>query len=150
MGGVTKDALLENQVLADLAQTITGIGGIKFTGSFYAKDIEVADVNSDTGEDCWFITKGNMYHLRGGKNYTLWSTYAYLHAPKTSLGTNIMISVDGVADTMTSIDEMPIVRGGSIDDASIYNLAGQKMESSSLSTLPRGIYIVNGRKYSVK
>lgn len=150
LGGVTKDALLENQVLADLAQTITGIGGIKFTGSFYAKDIEVADVNSDTGEDCWFITKGNMYHLRGGKSYTLWSTYAYLHMPKSSTGTNIMISVDGVTDTMTSIDEMPIVREGSIDDASIYNLAGQKMESSSLSTLPRGIYIVNGRKYSVK
>ena len=150
LAGVTKEALLENEVLADLAQTVTGTGGIKFTGTFYKKDIEVAAVDSSTGEDCWFITKGNMYHLRGGKSYTLWSTYAYLHMPKSSTGTNIMIAVDGVADTMTSIDEMPILSEGSIDDATIYNLAGQKIESSSLSTLPRGIYIVNGRKYMVK
>ena len=148
LAGVTKDALLENQVLANLAQTITGTGGIKFTGTFYAKPIDVAASN----EDCWFITKGNMYHVTGQKEggYTLWSTYAYLHAPKNTNGTNIMVSVDGVADTMTSIDEMPILREGNIDDAAIYNLAGQKIEGTSLSTLPRGIYIVNGRKYTVK
>ena len=158
--GVTKKQLTEYNAseLSDLLQTATGntystySKPINFTGTFYRKEFTANQVkNSD--DHMWFITQGNMYHLQGTKAVTLWATYAYLHAPKASMDaniSNISISLDGITDTMTSIDEMPIVREGSIDDASIYNLAGQKMESSSLSTLPRGIYIVNGRKYSVK
>ena len=158
LAGVKKEALLENQVLANLAQTATGntystySKPINFTGTFYRKEFTANQVK-DGDDHMWFITKGNMYHLQGTRAVTLWATYAYLHAPKESLDaniSNISISLDGITDTMTSIDEMPILREGNMDDAAIYNLSGQRIEGKSLSTLPRGIYIVNGRKYTVK
>jgi len=150
--GVTKDAL-QGDVLADLAQEATGTGGIKFKGTFYRQEFSLDQVRNGS-DDYWFLTKGNMYHVTAGtsrtKPYTLWATYAYLHAPKNSTPANLSIAVDGISDTMTAIDELPVMREGNMDDAAVYNLAGQRIEGASLRSLPRGIYIVNGRKYTVR
>ena len=43
---------------------------------------------------------------------------------------------------MTSVEEISVAPV----DGAYYNLMGQKMNGNSLKSLPRGIYIVGGRK----
>ena len=160
--GVTKKTLTEYDVNNLNALLQPGEGNtysayskpITFTGTFYRQEFTPAAVKNGN-EHFWFITKGNMYHLKGERtdNFTLWATYAYLHAPKSGLDANVSnlsISLDGVTAELSAIDELPLMIQGDIDDAAIYNLAGQRIEGASLRSLPRGIYIVNGRKYTVR
>ena len=54
---------------------------------------------------------------------------------------------------MTGIDSQPIAEEKRAEATAIYNLNGQKVSTSqhlNTSSLPKGIYIVNGKKVVVK
>lgn len=131
-------------------QEPTGSGGVTFEGTFYRKDLAVgsADMNNF---DNWVITQGNMYHLTGQKAYTVWATYCYLHAPKSSNAKTMRIMVDDEEVMTTAIEGLMIDYGPAIEDNEVYTLNGQRVGGvKSLNSLPKGVYIVNGKKYVVK
>ena len=64
--------------------------------------------------------------------------------PNTGTKSIMKIAVDG--GTVTSIDGISL---DGADDAPIYNLQGQQL-GTSRSSLPKGIYIQNGRKITIK
>ena len=130
---------------------------IKFVGSFYQTKIDKNDIHNElagktTGtKDYWVITKGDMYHLTGNKDYTIWATYAYLYMPKSANSSGVSnltfaIDEDGVVEP-TTIADLFIDRGNGIDYGNVYNLSGQKVATGSLEGLPKGIYLLNGKKY---
>ena len=131
-------------------QKPTGSGGVTFEGTFYRKDLAVgsSDMNNF---DNWVITQGNMYHLTGQKAYTVWATYCYLHAPKSSNAKAMRIMVDDEEVMTTAIEGLMIDYGPAIEDNEVYTLNGQRVGGvKSLNSLPKGVYIVNGKKYVVK
>ena len=128
--------------------------GITFQGVFYRKSIGA----STPDQDNWMITKGNLYHLTNTVDRTVWATYAYLYAPKNSTQGAKDFSIvveeaeDGIDEIVTCIEGLTVVdEDGPVNDSNaIYNLSGQKMQGATLDTLPKGIYIVGGRKYVVR
>ena len=138
---------------------VTCSTGLSFIGSFYQTKIDKSDIHNElagktTGsKDYWVITKGDMYHLTGNKDYTIWATYAYLYMPVSSstgaMNFTFAIDEDGVVEP-TTIEDLFIDRGNGIDYGNVYNLSGQKVATGSLEGLPKGIYLLNGKKYVVK
>ncbi len=135
--------------------------GIHMAGSYY-KIENVKDLNgtstSNTHEfldnnEMWMITKGNMVHLTdNSKTVPLYATYAFLYAEKDVDFTqaSIQMLVDGLSDGTTAIDDLPILTP-SVKGASVYNLSGQRVcDVSEAGQLPKGVYLIQGRKFTVK
>lgn len=134
---------------------------IHFKGSFYHKEIKTTDIhgsapNSTGANDYWVITKGNMYHLTGAKPWNIWATYAYLYRPYNSGSApakELSFAIDdgyGIREIATHIEGLYFDKGDNIEDNEVYNLSGTKVGKGTLDTLPKGIYILNGRKYVKK
>lgn len=125
-------------------------GQITFEGTFYKRPVTTSFMQNN---DVWMITQGDMWHLTGKQEKTLWATYCYLHAPKeTSAGAKSMrIMVDDEEVMTTAIEGLMIDYGPTINDNKVYTLNGQRVGGvDSLNSLPKGVYIVNGKKYVVK
>ena len=125
-------------------------GDITFEGNFYK-----TTVGKSTSEyDNWVITQGNMYHLTNDKDFTLWATYAYLHAPSGIFNTNEVQSIaieDGDTYINTAVEGLMIDYDGTVGNNEVYTLGGQKVSGdSSISNLKKGVYIMNGKKYVVR
>lgn len=69
---------------------------------------------------------------------------AYFQIPNkvNTSGAKICVTIDGI---VTSIEEQ-IKNAAEPKDSRVFNLNGQKINSSNLQSLPRGIYIINGKK----
>ena len=106
--------------------------------------------------DYWVITKGNMYHLTGAKDWNIWATYAYIYLPKGSVSQakDFSFAIDegnGIEGITTYIDGLFVeAEGNNVEDHDVYTLSGTKVGKGTLDTLPKGIYILNGRKYVKK
>lgn len=145
-------------------QEVTGGGGFKMVGSFYHTTINKDNVRYDfggqtlgnkSGNNYWVLTKGNLYHLAGTKNWNIWATYAYIYLPPSASGNAKEFTF--AIDDGTGISELTTIEGISIEGAAslnnatdVYTLAGQKVQKGSLEGLKSGIYLVNGRKVMVK
>ena len=142
-----------NPRLPDLIKlTGTGSPTVTFEGTFYKKVIK-KDSNESTSFDNWVISKGNMYHLQNTKDVTVYATYCYLHAPKEAAGNakSMRIMVDDEEVMTTAIEGLFIDNGPAIEDNEVYTLNGQRVGGKeALNALPKGVYIVNGRKYVVR
>lgn len=144
-------------------QVVEGAGGFKMVGSFYATKINQGDVRYDfngetsgnaNGQNYWVITKGNMYHLAGTRDWPIWATYAYVYLPTSSSGNAKDFSFaidDGTGiDEVTTIEGLEIYRGNLLENNDVYTLSGQKVGKGTLDGLPKGIYMMNGRKFVKK
>ena len=96
----------------------------------------------------YVMSGGDMYHLTGDWDRligTAW--YITETTPSSESKTFVIDNGNGTTDINGIVTEMPAenaVEG-------IYNINGQKVASDkSLNDLPKGIYIVNGKKYIVK
>ena len=56
----------------------------------------------------------------------------------------------GIREIATHIEGLYFDKGDNIEDNEVYNLSGTKVGKGTLDTLPKGIYILNGRKYVKK
>ncbi len=124
-------------VIVDVASTATWTGSIDNSNVAKSTAVTVSGkwiLNANSYVDNLVINEGATVYTNG---YTL--TYGSL----TNNGT-----LDTTSTGITSVSDIK-VSPTAITDGAVYNLQGQKVAASidSLSSLPSGIYIVNGNKY---
>ena len=87
-----------------------------------------------------------MYFLKSGttiKGFRGWITDV------NSTAASKKISINGIYDDTTSIDGMPVMERA--DHNIIYDISGRKVGTTEeMKQLPKGIYMVNGKKWIVK
>ena len=110
-----------------------------FAGTYtpYDKD---ADANPITAND-YVLGADAAFHPTDGKN-AIKAFRAYIQANEaTPVKQALWINIDGIATGVNSIDNEQLM----MDNAQIYNLAGQRM-----SKVQQGVNIINGKKVLVK
>lgn len=115
------------------------------------------DLNGD-----FFMYKGKLIQVPSGKNendelyqYGLKAFRCWFELPSnTTSGSTFSLMIDGVEDSTTSIDDIH----GSSNSTSykrgiegVFNMNGQMVRrDNSLEGLPKGMYVVNGKKVIIK
>lgn len=115
------------------------------------------DLNGD-----FFMYKGKLIQVPSGKNendklyqYGLKAFRCWFELPSnTTSGSTFSLMIDGVEDSTTSIDNIH----GSSNSTSykrgiegVFNMHGQMVRrDNSLEGLPKGMYVVNGKKVIIK
>lgn len=99
-------------------------------------------------EGSYVMSGGKMYHLTGAWGGLL-GTCWYITDMGTSSNSKVM-AIDGEGGT-TDINGIVTEVPGDKAMEGVYNINGQKVaDGTSLEGLPKGIYIVNGKKHVVK
>lgn len=128
----------------------SSVGSITMAGSYYQS-------TASTNE--YIISKGNMYCLTSDTktSWPLYASYCKLvySAPAGSSAKKFDIGIDdgGVVtkiDKIEGLDTEGFTNSGNQYKNMVYNLNGQKVSSGSIDSLPKGIYIKNGKKFIVK
>ena len=147
----TKDATISDlyaQVEAEKVDEMAA-GSYTFTGSY--------DRGTVKQYDYYFGTSGNLIQRKSSEDMELKPARAWLKSPGGEAGAKALeIAFDAFFDGETTGIEL-VIDGVSetsydSDDACVYGVNGQiiRKNSTSLEGLPKGIYIVNGKKYVVK
>lgn len=147
-----------NQVTLDTevdAATVTGnegnayncgnAGDMFFKGT-YTQQSSVIPAGS------YLLSNGQWYHMTVGVN-TVKGFRTWLEPESGNTDANVIFSVDGVIDGNEPTAIEGIVNGSEAKaDNKVYNMNGQvvRNSSTSLEGLPKGVYIVNNKKYIVK
>lgn len=122
-------------------------------GHIYANRPQLSDGNSYyfKNNTMWLRKSGSPYGLLGLRCWFAFNAQAPANAKPSTLA----ISINGVEDETTSIDDINM--GGSETLAgkhanAVYDMNGQLVshDAESLKSLPAGLYIVNGRKVVIK
>ena len=99
-------------------------------------------------EGSYVMSDGKMYHLTGAWGGLL-GTCWYITDMGTSSNSKVL-AIDGEGGT-TDINGIVTEVPGDKAMEGVYNINGQKVaDGTSLEGLPKGIYIVNGKKHVVK
>ena len=99
-------------------------------------------------EGSYVMSGGDMYHLTGNWD-NLIGTAWYITETNPTQGTKTFVidNGNGTTDINGIVTETPAEKAAE----GVYTINGQKIASDkSLNDLPKGIYIVNGKKYIVK
>ena len=119
----------------------TDDGSLKFTGYFYW--------NQDGVNNAYVVSRGKMFYLT-----TLWKnlTGTMWKLEDDNNGGDKKLSVDfGDGDITNGISDITVEGENNVNATGIYNLNGQKVsDGTTTDNLPKGIYIVNGKKYVVR
>lgn len=101
-------------------------------------------------EDHLFISKSNFYYSTGLTMIRGFRGYFYFKEKlKTSAGTRAIISLDGqsIGDGTTGINSLSFIP----KNGKVYSISGAFMgEKENLNSLPKGVYIVDGKKVVIK
>jgi len=105
--------------------------------------------------DYYLNGSGNLSHRTNLGTANLKSTRAVLHNTHGDAGARLQLVLDGIGDETTGIEAIYDEETGEmniIKDSTVYNINGQvvRQNTNSLIGLPKGVYIVNGKKYVVK
>lgn len=127
----------------------TTAGTLEYKG-YYCKPKKDGNNESWPGQS-YIVYDGDMYHLSsewGVKYATMW----FLKDPdpqNASMSRTFVIN--GIADnTVTEISGV-VIDNGKAETGRIYNLNGQYMgDNASKDNLPKGLYIMNGKKFIVR
>ena len=135
--------------------TVTGNGGdayecgnagkMLFKGT-YTQQSSVIPAGS------YLLSNGQWYHMTVGVN-SVKGFRTWLEPVSGNTDANVIFSVDGVIDGNEPTAIEGIVNGSEAKaDNKVYNMNGQvvRNSSASLEGLPKGVYIVNNKKYIVK
>lgn len=125
----------------------TTAGTLEYKG-YYFKPKTDPD-NGKWPEGSYIVYEGDMYHLSsdwGVKYATMW----YLKDPQDTYMSRTFV-INGIADnTVTEISGV-VIDNGMDETGRIYNLNGQYMgDNASKDNLPKGLYIMNGKKFIVR
>lgn len=126
-----------------------------FTGTLYKQQQGTASENSAFIAPGDYIIQNNTFvKCLEGKKYGLKGFRGYFKqkpASSSSAKGNIGISLvdrNGVVSSIHQVDGTSLTPA-SVAPAAVYNLSGQQV-GNSLSTLAKGVYIVNGKKFVKK
>lgn len=101
----------------------------------------------------YLLSDGKWYHMKVDVNSVKGFRTWLEPAGNSSSNVNMQFSIDGVIDGDTTNSIEGIENGfNSKADNKVYNMNGQvvRNSSTSLEGLPKGVYIVNNKKYIVK
>ena len=122
---------------------------IRYHGTYLKKDGGVPGGS-------YVFSKGNMYHIKNAQNVKGFRFWIEDEEPnQNGQAKPFTLSISGVEDqqesaqVITSISEVETVTE---DNAAVYSLSGQFLGKGKqlLNSLPKGIYVVNNKKYMVK
>lgn len=111
--------------------------GTVAVGGSYFDFVGTYAASTTIAEGDYFIRNNMLYKSAGSTNIK--GTRAYLKAK--SAGVKAVLFIDGVATCIEAINNGQLT----MDNATIYNLAGQRVNKAQ-----KGIFIVNGKKVLVK
>lgn len=125
----------------------TTAGTLEYKGYYYKP--KNGQNNEKWPEKSYIVYDGDMYHLSsdwGVKYATMW----YLKDPQDTYMSRTFV-INGIADnTVTEISGV-VIDNGMDETGRIYNLNGQYMgDNASKDNLPKGLYIMNGKKFIVR
>ena len=150
-GNVTRpddngDGLVEFSSIVSKNYT-TAAGTLEYEG-YYSKPKEGGNNEKWPGQS-YIVYEGDMYHLSsdwGVKYATMW----FLKDPQDTYMSRTFV-INGIADnTVTEISGV-VIDNGMAETGRIYNLNGQYMgDNASKDNLPKGLYIMNGKKFIVR
>lgn len=105
-------------------------------------------VNTKCPSGSYVLSRGNMYHIKTEtpvKGFRCWFTFNG-NAPKI-----VSLAIDGIAEGAlpTGLEDLIDTR---LQPSDIYNANGQlvRQGATTLDGLPKGVYIVNGKKIAVQ
>ena len=146
-----------NQVTLDTeveAATVTGNGGNAYdcgnAGDVYFKGTYTQQ-NYLIPAGSYLLSNGQWNYMTVGVN-SVKGFRTWLES-ETGTNANVVFSVDGVVDGgETNAIEGVVTDSKANADNKVYNMNGQvvRNNSASLEGLPKGVYIVNNKKYIVK
>ena len=122
---------------------------IRYHGTYLKKDGGVP-------RGSYVFSKGNMYHIKNAQNVKGFRFWIEDEEPNPNgQAKPFTLSISGVEDQqesqqiITSISEVETVTD---ENAAVYSLSGQSLGKGKqlLNSLPKGIYVVNNKKYMVK
>lgn len=135
--------------------TVTGNGGDAYdcgnAGDILFKGTYTQQSNV-IPEGSYLLSNGQWYHMTVGVN-SVKGFRTWLEPVSGNTDANVIFSVDGVIDGNEPTAIEGIVNGSEAKaDNKVYNMNGQvvRNSSASLEGLPKGVYIVNNKKYIVK
>lgn len=142
-------------VLADAALTFyvaTNNAAVEFVESRIEKDGVVMMTGFNPADNTAFLSVDGLYTVAEDGGYDLTeeqadgSFRAYFQLPASLRSSVVTLRLDG---TPTGIDSITLVPA----DGIVYTTTGRalgKLSSAEIQSLPKGIYIVNGRKFAVE
>nr|WP_293486634.1 leucine-rich repeat domain-containing protein [Prevotella sp.] len=126
-----------------------------FTGTLYKQTGIATEGSAFIAPGDYIIQNNTFVKCSGGKNYGLKGFRGYFKKQKSLSSSpakgNIGISLvdrNGVVSSIHQVDGTSLTPA-SVAPAAVYNLSGQQV-GNSLSTLAKGVYIVNGKKFVKK
>lgn len=123
-----------------------------FTGTLYKQDTDKNSAFIAPGD--YIIQNNTFVKCLAGKKYGLKGFRGYFKQQPSSTSSakgNIgicLVDRNGVVSSIHQVDGTSLT-SASIAPAAVYNLSGQQV-GNSLSTLAKGVYIVNGKKFVKK
>lgn len=123
-------------------------GELTFNGTYTTQENKIPDGS-------YLLSGGKWYHmtLNGGKVAKVQGFRTWLEPVNGPSNVNVQFSIDGVidGDTTNSIEGIENDINSKANNK-VYNMNGQvvRNSSTSLEGLPKGVYIVNNKKYIVK
>lgn len=123
-------------------------GELTFNGTYITQENKIPDGS-------YLLSGGQWYHmtLNGEKVAKVQGFRTWLEPVNGSSDVNVQFSIDGVidGDTTNSIEGIENDINSKANNK-VYNMNGQLVRngSTSLEGLPKGVYIVNNKKYIVK
>lgn len=119
----------------------TATGTLKYTYFYHRPD------NAPAGS--YVMSGGKMYHIPEAWTGLL-GTCWYITEENPTSGRSLVMAIEGEGGT-TDINGIVTEVPGDKAMEGVYNINGQKVaDGTSLEGLPKGIYIVNGKKHVVK
>ena len=126
---------------------VTTDGG-KLSYTYFYQRPGAAQGATPVPEGSYVMSGGKMYHLTGAWGGLL-GTCWYITDKGTSSNSKVL-AIDGEGGT-TDINGIVTEVPGDKAMEGVYNINGQKVaDGTSLEGLPKGIYIMNGKKYVIK
>ena len=125
-----------------------------FTGTLYQQQGTASEGSAFIAPGDYIIQNNTFVKCLEGKKYRLKGFRGYFkQQPSSTLSAkgNIGISLvdrNGVVSSIHQVDGASLT-SASVAPAAVYNLSGQQV-GNSLSTLAKGVYIVNGKKFVKK
>ena len=123
-----------------------------FTGTLYKQDTDKNPAFIAPGD--YIIQNNTFVKCLSGKKYGLKGFRGYFKqkplgrtSPAKGIGI-CLVDRNGVVSSIHQVDGVSLT-SASVAPAAVYNLSGQKV-GNSLSTLAKGVYIVNGKKFVKK
>lgn len=114
-----------------------GADGYEFVGIYSDRILETDGTNL-------FLGAGNKFYIPTDDDHTLKALRGYFVAPSSESGALMAIRINGTTTSIAALNGNATTTNGKV-----YNLSGQYV-GNDVKALPKGVYIVNGKKYIVK